>query len=207
MTGQRTLWATETGYHNAVTKPPGGHNPAPEAVAGKYGPRLVAEYFRRGIGRAYFYELLDQDTKPAEPEANFGLLRHDLSEKPIFSALKATITLLKDPGGTFEPGKLEYSVEPSTPQIRQVLLQKRDGRFYLLLWQEVACYDAVKRQELVVAPREVTLKTTGNVRSITTYLSSTRGTTAAASFDQPKTMVLSVSDELLIVEIVPAAAR
>jgi hypothetical protein len=47
----------------------------------------VAEYFRRGIGRTYFYELLDQDTKPADQEANFGLLRHDLSEKPIFSAL------------------------------------------------------------------------------------------------------------------------
>ena len=205
MTGTRPLWATETGYQNAMDKPPGGHDPCPEQVAGKYGPRLAAEYFRRGIARAYFYELLDQDAKPADPEANFGLLRHDLSEKPIFSALKATIQLLQDPGGAFEPGKLDYSLSPSPEEVHQVLLQKRDGRFYLLLWQEVACYDAAKRQSIAVSPREVTLKLPAGVQKVTTYLPGTGGVKPAAVIERPGEVKLSVPDELLVVEVAAAA--
>jgi hypothetical protein len=204
MTGHQVLWATETGYQNAMAKPPGGHNPCPEEVAGKYGPRLVAEYFRRGIGRAYFYELLDQDTKPADQEANFGLLRNDLSEKPIFSALKATIELLKDPGGAFEPGKLDFSLSPNPPEIHSLLLQKRDGRFYLLLWQEVACYDAAKRQPIAVGPREVTLNLPADVRKITTYLPGASGVKPATTIDHSGAMKLSIHEELLVVEITPA---
>ncbi|HWE02492.1 MAG TPA: hypothetical protein VG326_08770 [Tepidisphaeraceae bacterium] len=207
MTGQRTLWATETGYQNAMAKPPGGHNPAPEGVAGKYGPRLVAEYLRHGIARAYFYELLDQDVKPADPEANFGLLRNDLTEKPIFSALKAMIALLKDPGAPFQPGRLDYSLAPMTADLHQLLLQKRDGRFYVLLWNETPCYDAVKRTEIAVAPLKITVKISQDVKRVTTYLPSGHGTTVVESFDHPAAIAVDLSDELLIVEITRGAGR
>lgn len=201
MTGSRTLWATETGYHNAMKQPPGGHFAAPEAITGKYGPRLVTEYFCRGFGRAYFYELVDEGSNPADQEANFGLLRHDLSEKPIYLALQQTIRLLADPGPAFSPEALDYTLAGNTRDIRQVLLQKRDGRFYLLIWQEVASYDVPGRKELAPAERHLTLKLNAPIRSATTYLPSVSGSRVIQRWSAPKELVLAVPDLLLIVEV------
>ncbi len=169
MTGPRILWATETGYHNGMKQKPGGHFAAPESVTGKYGPRLVAEYFRRGIGRAYFYELVDEGTNLADQEGNFGLLRNDLSEKPIYQSLRHMIALLKDQGPPFEPGKLDFTLAGDTTDIRQLLLQKRDGRFYLLLWQEVSSYDVPTRKELAQAARLLTVKLGQAMRRAVVY--------------------------------------
>jgi hypothetical protein len=205
ITGDRVIWATESGYQNAIAKPPGGHNPAPEAVSGKYGPRLVAEYFRRGIGRAYFYEFLNQRVDDTDQEACFGLLHNDITPKPIYTSLKAMIDLLKDPGAAFTPGKLAYTITPVIPDLRQLLLQKRDGRFYLLLWQEVPCYDAVKRTAMPVAARGVTLHLAGNVAAVNTYLPGVSGTNIVSAFDHKTTVPLPVSDDLQIVEIAATA--
>ncbi len=225
MNGERIVWATESGYQNAMEKPLGGHNPCPPDVAGKYGPRLVAEYFRRGFGRVYFYELLDQHVNLADQEANFGLLNNDLSEKPIFAGLKAMIALLKSPAADakaapgdaaprgaaaaapFTPGTLAYSLTPAPQEIRQVLLQRRDGRFFILVWQEVACYDAAKRTPIAVEPRPATLTFAADVKSVRTYLPTSHGTTVVDTFDQQKTLSLAIPDELMLIEVTPMPAQ
>ncbi|MBW3623292.1 MAG: hypothetical protein KY468_07775 [Armatimonadetes bacterium] len=203
VSSDKPIWATETGYHNAMKQKPGGHNAAPEAAAGKYGPRLVAEYFRRGIGRAYFYEFLDEGTNPAEQEHNFGLVRHDLSEKPIYTALKATIDLLKDPGKPFNPRPLDYALEGDLTDVRQVLLQKRNGRHYLLLWQEVPSYDVNTRTVLNPPTRPLTLRLNERMRRARLYLPTTHGTKALETHSRPRTLKLDVPDHLLIVELRP----
>ena len=203
MTGDRVLWATETGYHNAMKQAPGGHFACPEGVAGKYGPRLVAEYFRRGFGRAYFYELVDEGTNLNEQEGNFGLLRHDLSEKPIYKSLQHTISLLKDPGPPFKPGKLDYTLAGDTKEIHQVLLEKRDGRFYLLLWQEVPSYDVPKRKEEQPAARPLTVNLAKPMRRATIFLPSSSGTRPVNRIDSPQLVKVAVPDQLLVIELTP----
>ena len=207
ISGAKTVWATETGYHNAMGQKPGGHNAAPEAATAKYGPRLVAEYFRLGIGRAYFYELLDQGTWPDEQEENFGLLRNDLSEKPIYRALRATIQLLKDRGPARRTGSLDYELAGETTDVRNVLLQKRDGRFYLLLWQEVPSYDVTTRALLNPPPRTIRLTLNTPVRRLRAFQPTTDGTKAVRTASRPRSLTLEVPDHLLILELTPDEQR
>src|SRR5207245_10922866 len=91
-------------------------------------------------------------------EANFGLLRNDLSEKPAFTALERLIALLRDPGPRFTPETLDYTVEGAPPSLRQLLLQKRDGSFYLALWNQVSVWDPNLGVDLHPAEEKITLR-------------------------------------------------
>jgi len=139
-TGTKPMVATETGYTTGT----GWHSVSQVAFA-KYIPRLVTEYFRRGIRRTYLYEFLDQGADQADPEQNFGLVYNSLTPKPAYTALKSLIGLLAEPGASFTPGSAAYSVSVSDPgyfyrtwYVHHMLLQKSNGTFYLLIYHEVA---------------------------------------------------------------------
>jgi hypothetical protein len=140
--GSKPVMATETGYHNALNWT-GEHAPTSEEATAIYLPRLFLEYFRRGIARTYAYELLDHGPDPGlgERELHFGLLRNDFSEKPAFVALRNTIEILRDPGPGFDGSPLAYAVDGDRGSLREVLLQKRDGSFYLALWRATGVWD------------------------------------------------------------------
>jgi hypothetical protein len=142
MSGGKPVMATETGYHTAIGYQ-GDHRPTSEAAEAVYLPRLFLEYYRRGVVRTFSYELLDEFPDPGndEPESNFGLLRNDLSPKPAFTALSNLIAICSDPGSSFAPGKLDYSVSGDQTELRQLLLQKSDGSYYLALWRATSVWD------------------------------------------------------------------
>jgi hypothetical protein len=136
----KPMIATETGYQTSTNS--GGVSVLAQA---KYVPRLYAEYFRNGIARTFTYELYDEGSDQENTEHNFGLIYNNLSPKPAFIALQSLIGLLEEPGASFTPGTLAYSlnVKPNgaytrTAYVHELLLQKSDGRFYLLLWHEVS---------------------------------------------------------------------
>ena len=151
--------ATESGYHNAVNTT-SGHLPVPEDVAGVYMPRLLLEHLRRGEKRVYSYELIDEFADPdrTNPEAHFGLLRHDLSPKPAYTAMKSLLGLLADPGPAFAPGSLAIKADGFPSDGHYVLTEKRDGEFVLLLWRDVRIYDPVAQTRLSVTPARLTLR-------------------------------------------------
>ncbi len=114
-----------------------------------------AEFFRRGIYRTYKYELVNQDI--LGKEGMFGLLRNDLSEKPSFRAVKNLITILSDKGPSFEPDALNYALNGSMDNVRQILFQKRNGDFYLLVWLEVSSWNVSAKIDLYPPPQQVVL--------------------------------------------------
>jgi hypothetical protein len=95
--GAKPVMATETGYHNA-TAVSSGHMPVAENASAVYIPRLLLDYYARGVKRTFLYELIDQGTGTRNKEGRFGLLSHDLSEKPAFRAMQRLIGLLGDHG-------------------------------------------------------------------------------------------------------------
>lgn len=207
MSGTKPLVATETGYHNALQSTD-SHKPTSERAAGRYMPRLFLENFNRGIARTYSYELIDQfaDADNNSRESNFGLVRNDGTEKPAYRSMKNLIGLLEDPGPAFTPRSLDYTLSGDTTNVRQVLLQKRDGRFYLVLWQETPSYDFANGRDISVAPRGVTLTLGLPARSAAAYLPAISAA-ATARYAAPKQLVgLSVPDHPLVVEITPSAA-
>lgn len=123
----------------------------------RYIPRLFAEHFRLGIVRSYVYELVDEWDRPDDREANFGLIKHDLTPKPAYLALKNLIALLNEqiPGKPsvklppLEVKTLDIDIKVAPPPgydrpqyVHHLLLQKRSGEFALLIWHEIALEDS-----------------------------------------------------------------
>jgi hypothetical protein len=203
----KRVQATETGYHNAV-KSDAPHRPASEDAAGIYIPRLYLDYFRRGVARTFAYELVDEHPDPPREnlEANFGLLRNDFSEKPAFVALKRLIALLRDPGPSFKPGALDYSIEGAPPTLRQVLLEKRDGSLYLALWDEVSVWDPVAAKPLQPSDHTVRLAFTEPMPRVEVYRPS-RSERPLQRRSKVRSLELPASADVAIAKITPAATR
>jgi hypothetical protein len=158
--GTKPMSITESGYHNAVNAPAGGHQPTSERAGGVYLPRLFMENFRRGIPRTYSYELIDgwPDPEKDEPEKNFGLLRNDGSRKPAFVALRNLMTILDDNGSA--SGRLAYSLacDACPSPLRHVLLRKSTGAYYLVMWPESTVWNRDARTDLANNPQYADLK-------------------------------------------------
>ena len=194
------LIATESGWHNAISDS-SGQPGISEAAAGKYVPRLWLEYFNRDIRRVYLNELIDK-WQNAEREGNFGLLRQDGSPKPAFTALQNLIALLQDVPGEFSPGTLSYSITGATADIHHTLLQKQDGRFYLILWQEVPSFDLLNQRDIPVPLQAVTVRVDTAIGMANLYRP-LQSTTPTAQYTSPRSLVLNVSDAPLVIELTP----
>jgi hypothetical protein len=201
MNGPRALQATETGYHTATRSTNTGHYAITEQAMGKYVPRLFLENFNAGLARTYTYELIDQGTDLSDMQQNFGLLRNDGSPKPAFIALRNTLTLLNDVGSG-PPIALRYTLVGDTTTVHHSLLSKSDGRFYLALWREVPSYDPATKSDLAVPARVLTLQLSAPAHAVRTY-DPVVAATAATQVTNQNQVTLQVSDQLLIVEIVP----
>lgn len=194
---------TEAGYHNAVDSTT-GHVGTPEEVDAKYTTRMYLQNFEQGVGRTFKYEFVDEGKSTTNPEAAFGLLRQDLSEKPSYVAVRNLIALLGDRGCTKAPGRLDYGLTGDTTDVRRLLLQKCDGSFYLVLWQAKPSYDVDAKKTYGVPDRALTLNL-----AQAADVSTARPLTSAALADagtNTRAVALSVPDHPLVVRIGAGAA-
>jgi hypothetical protein len=168
-------------------------------------PRLYFEYFNRGIARSYAYEFIDEHPEPARTnkQKHFGQVRHDGTEKPAFTSMKNMITLLEDPGPRFTPKSLDYTLSGDTTNVHRTLLQKRDGRFYLVLWKEVSSYNSDTNRDLSVPSSKVTLTLNQQMATAKTYLP-TNSVNQVQKYTAPRNLTLNVPDQLLVVELTPS---
>jgi hypothetical protein len=132
-------------------------------------------------------------------------VRTDLSYKPAAYALKNLITLLKDPGPSFTPAALNYTISSPTSDVEHTLLQKRDGTFWLALWQNVLSYDPVAHQDLVVDPVSVKLSFNGvPVAQAETYRPTTSAD-VAGTMTAAQLVNVAVNDQVTLVHLRLAA--
>ncbi|MDX2019596.1 MAG: hypothetical protein SF187_05095 [Deltaproteobacteria bacterium] len=190
--GQLPLIAPQTGYDTASDKG------VTEAVQAKYVVRMLLEHFRLGVPRTFIADLADQGPPaPGMLSEGIGLLHADGSPKPAFAALTRTIALLADPGPVFVPGRLALTLSPASPTVHQLLLQKRNGVFYLLLWREVESVDAD-----VTEPVVVNLPTPAKTLTLFSPLYGA----APLAQGQGHTFVLDVPDSLAVL-VIESACR
>ena len=201
----KPVQVTETGYHNGV-RSASTHLPATERAAAIYMPRLFLDYYRRGVSRTYSYELLDQrpDPKRLDSEANFGLVRNDYSEKPAYTAIRRTINLLSDPGPRFKTSGLDYSI--SGPGVERMLLQKRDGTFYLALWRNESVWSPGARKAVRASSNGVRVSLGRRARTIVVYRPSDSGKPVKTS-PNTRSVSLDASPSVAIVKISPRAGK
>ena len=216
----KPIWCTEVGYGYAkyYVHPLDRERAITEKCGGKYMPRVLTEYFNCArIQRTYLHlfqdigEDIDQDARPASNwYQTFGLVRADFSEKPAYRSIRNLISLLNDRGEPFTPSRLKYSLAGATPDVHHTLLQKRNGDFYLLVWQEIASCrtyaDGKTPPEDMDNPAvAVTLHTP--MRSASIYADLANPIYTTTDYDAGVSLSLQVSDEVIIVRITPVGGQ
>lgn len=206
MSGSKPLIATETGYHTAIAYQ-GEHQPASEAAEATYIPRLFLEYFRRGVVRTFAYELVDESPNPAanESENNFGLLHNDFSPKPAFTAVANLTKILADPGPEFSPGSLDYTVSGDDTDLHRVLLQKRDGSYYLALWREESVWQNHARQPETAGAGAVQLSFGGKVGSVEEYAPNASSAPLRSLTPTDGSVSINIGPQVVLVHVSAAA--
>ena len=188
---------TETGYLSF----PGNLTPytIPLNVESSYILRTFLLAYMHGIGRSYQYELLEEPNSPG-----FGLIDGNLNERPAYFAIKNLIANLADPGPSFIPGQLQYSIQGGDSTLNHMLFQKRDGSFWLILWLEQSGYDTVNQVPTPVTPHAITLTLGGGHVAPNIGTFDDTGNLSWTSTQSAGSMVpLTISDHLTIVKILP----
>jgi hypothetical protein len=207
--GTKPAFTTETGYNTALNYTgPESFLPVTEAAQAVYMPRVFLEQFRRGVARTYSYELLDEFPDPGlnHREWNFGLLRNNLSKKPAFDALQNLTDILKDPGSGFTPGSLDYSLEGNQEKLRQVLLQKRDGSYYLALWRATSVWDPINKVPLNPGSTPISIKFNQPVSGVQLYAPNISSAPQSSIANPSGPLSYEIGPQVQILRITPGEA-
>jgi hypothetical protein len=201
VSGSKPVISTETGWDNAL-EGANTHQGVPEDVIDKYMPRMFLTQFNMGIARTYLYEFIDEGIDPKKPGANFGLLHNDGSPKPAYIAVKNLINLLKDPGPSFKPDALSYSVRGDTKSLHHTLLQKRNGDFYLAFWAGKLGWNPATKTRLSVPGKPIILTLPKEIVSITHYTFSEIGSLKKVVLSTRKNQLsLNFNDRVTILKL------
>lgn len=202
----KPMAATETGYSTFLDGPS-------EAAHAKYLPRLFCEYFRKGVQRTFSYEFLDEWNKPGDREANFGLVRFDLSPKPAFHALRRLLALTAEPNVRADfkavplPGDLTVRAAKGFDRVQYVhhfALQRSDGTFLLIIWHDIALDDTSHkpwRRVPLAPPMPATLRLTKPVKRADIFIPND-GDEIVQTFANADTLDLAVPDRVMVVRLI-----
>ena len=209
----KPIVVTESGYHTALgaSQVIAGVQPGiSEGAQAKYLPRHFAEYFNAGIRRTISYEFINEfKDEETNAEASFGIVRRDLTPKPAYNALKLLNIFLGEarwdaanrvwakPAVRLK--SLDYEMTGDTKNVHHTLLQKSDGQFYLLLWQEVSSFDTRTKQGLNNPPVNVTLNFTTPIGGAALW--TLHDTTLKQEWQKSKSITVAVPDEIVLVKI------
>ncbi len=208
---------TEWGYPTIVNDANGWG--VSELTAAKYMTRGFLEHFNAGIVYSCSYELMDPvPVTPfnADPEKHFGLAYSNGTLKPSGTAIKRLIALLEDGGnGNISTGALNYTLSggslgftddknATTNEIHQTLLQKANGKFYLVLWQEAISTNS-SGSALSIPAVNVTVNFGETLSGLKAYLPTiTDNGSPVVNTANVSSYTFSVPDHPLVIEITTA---
>jgi hypothetical protein len=92
------------------------------------------DQFKRGWKHTAIYLLRDRTDEAGNQ--TFGFYRPDYTPRLAATFLHNLTTILADPGLPNRAGKLNYSIPNQPPTVHDLLLQKADGTFDLVVWAE-----------------------------------------------------------------------
>lgn len=165
---------TETGYN---TNPADTYSGADQTVQAKLTLDTLMDAFKDGVSQTYLYELLD------DASGNWGLFNADGTPKLAATAVHNLTTILADPGSTssFIPGSLSYSVPDLPANGNQLLLEKSNGTFDLVLWAEADIWNPATQSE-IVAPSETSTVEFGHAEALVQVFDPLQGTAPIATY-------------------------
>ena len=156
--------------------------------------------------RLYVYELLDQKPDPQNKNAemHFGLFRFDNSPKPVAYAIR-NLTSVLNTGTTRRAtgaarNTLAYTLADMPASANGLLLQKKDGRFVLALWNETAIWDRATGTPVTHPPARVSVDFGATASRVDLYVSAT----PLASHRDVRQLTVNLPDHVILLEVTPA---
>jgi hypothetical protein len=203
VSGSQTICVTESGWSNAMQATDNSPN-VNEDVSSRYVGRLFFETLLQGWPRTYVYELVDEKPDPGLTsfQEHFGLFRNDYSAKPAATVIANMIELMSDKGAAHALQPLSYSLETTSANVHHLLFQKRDGSYWLALWQEVSDWKGWNAQGTAVVNSDVLVTVTLReaAASLQAYVP-LESTYPTYSFTNRDSATFMVPDHPLLVEI------
>lgn len=151
----------------------------PEAVRAKYYTRNIFENFNAGLERGFVYSMNSHGDYNMREGGNL---------RQSGQAISDIITLTEDRGAAFTPGSLNYSLSMASgmstvddrdmrnDEIHHTLLQKRDGKFLLILWADKDSHTGETGSEAA------TLRLPGGASQVRIFKPVTNGTSVVSTF-------------------------
>src|SRR5579884_605549 len=95
---------------------------------------MYLDQFKRGWSHTAVYLLRDRTDEGGNQ--TFGFFKPDYTPRKAAVYLHHLTTILADQGALAKPGQLHYSIPEQPETMHDMLLQKSDGTFMLLVWNE-----------------------------------------------------------------------
>jgi hypothetical protein len=168
---------TETGWDSVSD--PGG-----EAVQGAVLANTYLAQFKRGWRYTFIYELRDGEGGTGHQ----GLYHGDTPKQAAIDIHNLT-TILADSGSVTPPRQLSYALEDPPPTVHDLLLQKSDGEFDVLIWDERA------------HGADHTTVMFGNLQPMVRFYDITKGSAPVETYSGVRRIDLSLSDHAVILAV------
>ena len=169
---------TETGWFTE------GNGAISEVQQGNLFLDLYLDAYKRGWSYTFIYYLHDTTS-----QGFWGLFHTDYSPKPSATYLHNLTTILADKSSFFWPGQLNYSIPNEPATVHDLLIQKSNETFDLVLWDE-----------RVTGSDQVTLNLGGQHKSVTLY-DPTVDTDATQTVRNLSSLELTLSNHPVVIEI------
>jgi len=170
---------TETGW---VTS---GKNGLTEEQQGRLYLNLYLAQFKRGFKYTFIYMLRDGGGS----DAGYGIVHNDYQPKKSATYLHNLTSILADRGIVAHAGSLAYTIPNAPATVHDLLLQKSDGTFELVVWNEKA-----------KGADQVGVELAQPCPSVILY-DPTLGSQPTIGFKNVRTIALELSDHPIVIEI------
>lgn len=168
---------TETGWD--TTANPGGQHTQGTILTNTY----LAQ-FKRGWAYTFVYELRDGEGSVGDQG-----LYHGMTPKLAATYLHNMTTILCDDHRVAKPASLTYEIQNEPTTVHSLLLQKSNGRFEIVAWDER------------VSGRDTVTIGMGAFRKTAVIYDITRGTAPIQTLTNVTSVQLTLSDHAMIIEI------
>lgn len=162
--------------------------PVTEQVQASLYLSMYLAQFKRGWSYTCIYLLRDRTDEAGNQ--TFGFYRPDYSPRPAAVCLHNLTTILADRGSDRPGGVLPYSIPNRPATVHDLLLQKSDGTFELVLWGE----------RFTGGSDDVAVNLGRPYASVRIY-DPTTGTSCVQTWAQVDSVSLTLSDHPVIVEV------
>lgn len=161
--------------------------PITERIHGLNLLSMYLDQFKRGWSHTAVYLLRDRTDEGGNQ--TFGFFQRDYAPREAAVYLHNLTTILNDEGKVRSRGRLDYEIEDQPATVHDLLLQKSDGTFALVVWGE-----RLKGSD------EVTVRLGAAFSGIRVY-DPTIGTDPVRSPDRTEALQLTLSDHPLVILI------